>query len=104
MHDHQGRLGISLTMECTISSKPGKICFAFDCSAEYQGRSMKKHLPLGSELRNKIIGVLTRFREGKIAFTADVKTMYYQVQVIKDQQSFLKFLWWENHDIDRGPS
>ena len=26
--------------------------------------------------------------------------MYHQVQVPEDQQSFLKFLWWENHDID----
>ena len=26
--------------------------------------------------------------------------MYHQVQVPKDQQSFLRFLWWGNHDID----
>ena len=32
---------------------------------------------------------------------ADVAFMYYQVQVPEDQQSFLKFLWWENQDIDR---
>ena len=30
----------------------------------------------------------------------DVEAMYHQVQVPEDQQSFLKFLWWENHDID----
>ena len=26
--------------------------------------------------------------------------MYHQLLVPEDQQSFLKFLWWENHDID----
>ena len=29
--------------------------------------------------------------------------MYHQVQVPEDQQSFLKFLWWENHGIDTEP-
>ena len=33
---------------------------------------------------------------------ADVEAMYHQVQISEDQQSFLKFLWWENH-IDRKP-
>ena len=34
---------------------------------------------------------------------ADVEAMYYQVQVPEYQQSFLKFLWWENHDIEKEP-
>ena len=34
---------------------------------------------------------------------ADVETMYDQVQFLEDQQSYLKFLWWGNHDIYRGP-
>ena len=33
----------------------------------------------------------------------DVEAMYHQVQVPEDQQSFLKFLCWENHDIDTEP-
>ena len=75
----------------------------FDCSAEFQGRSINKELLSGPDLTNQIIGVLTRFREEKIAFMADVEAMYHHVQVPEDQQSFLKFLWWENHDIDRMP-
>ena len=34
---------------------------------------------------------------------ADVESMYYQVQVPKNQQTYLKFLWWENHDIECHP-
>ena len=34
---------------------------------------------------------------------ADVEAMYHQFQVPENHQSFLKFLWWENHDIDTEP-
>ena len=34
---------------------------------------------------------------------ADVEAMYHQVQVSEDKQSFLEFLWWENHNIDTEP-
>ena len=30
--------------------------------------------------------------------------MYYQLRVTEYQQSFIKFLWWENHNIDEEPS
>ena len=84
-------------------SKPSKICVMFDCSAEFQGKSINKELLSGPDLTNQITGILTRFCEEKIAFMADVEAMYHQVQVPEDQQSFLKFMWWENHDIDREP-
>ena len=84
-------------------SKPDKIPVVFDCSAEFQGRPINKELLSGPDLTNQIIGVLTRFREVKIAIIGDVEAMYHQVQVPEDQQSFLKFLWCHNHDIDREP-
>ena len=84
-------------------SKPGKICVVFDCSSEFQGRSINKELLSGPDLTNQIIDILTRFCEEKIAFMADIEAMYHQVQVPEDQQSFLKFMWWKNHVIDREP-
>ena len=33
----------------------------------------------------------------------DVEVKYHQVHVQEDQQSFLKFMWWENHDTDGEP-
>ena len=83
-------------------SKSGKICF--DCSVEFQERSINKELLSRPGLTDQIIGILTRFHEEKIAFMADVEVnMCHQVQVPEDQQSFLKFLWWENHDMNREP-
>ena len=35
---------------------------------------------------------------------ADIESMYYQVNVPECQQSFIKFLWWENHNIEEEPS
>ena len=81
-------------------SKPGKIRVVFDCSAEFQGRSINKELLSGPDSTNQVIGIWTRLREEEIMFMACVEAMYHQVQVQEDQQSFLKFLWWENHDID----
>ena len=34
---------------------------------------------------------------------ADVKSMYYQVMVPDNQQSFLKFLWWNNGNLLEEP-
>ena len=76
-----------------------KICFVFDCSAEFQENFINKELLSGPDLTNQIIGVLTRFCEEKITFMADVEAMYHHGQVSEDQQSFLKFLWWEGSII-----
>ena len=73
-------------------SKPGNIRVVFDCIAEFQGRSINRELLSGPDLTNQFIGIMTRFREKKIAFMADIEAMYHQVLVPDDQQIFLKFL------------
>ena len=35
---------------------------------------------------------------------ADIESIYYQGRVPEYQQSFIKFLWWENHNIEEEPS
>ena len=35
---------------------------------------------------------------------ADIESMYYQLRVTECQQTFIKFLWWENHNIEEEPS
>ena len=81
----------------------GKIRVVFDCSAEFDERSLNKELLIGPDLTNQIIEVLTRFRQNSIAFMADIEVMYYQVMVPEHQQTFRNFLWWNNHDIDEDP-
>ena len=62
-------------------SKPGKIRVVFDCSAEFDERSLNRELLTGPDLTNQIVGVLTRFQQNSIAFMADIEAMYYQVMV-----------------------
>ena len=47
-------------------SKPGKIRVVFDCSAEFQGKSINRELLSGPDLTNQVIGIMTRFREEKM--------------------------------------
>ena len=70
-------------------SKPDKIRVVFDCSAEFQGKSVNRELLSGPDLTNQVIGIMARFREEKIAFMADIESMYHQVLVPDDQQIFL---------------
>ena len=46
-HHHQGRTGISFTMKCATRSKPDKIRVIFDCSAEFQRKSINNELLSG---------------------------------------------------------
>lgn len=83
--------------------KPGSIRVVFDCSARYQGESLNGHLLQGPDLTNKLTGVLTRFREEKVAFMADIEKMFFQVKVPREDQNFLRFLWWPNGDLTQEP-
>ena len=56
----------------------------------------------GPDLTNQIIGVLIRFRQEPIAIMADIESMFYQVP--EKHQNFLRFLRWENNNLDCEPS
>ena len=86
-----------------LPSKPGKVTVAFDCSAEFQGKSINRELLSGPDLNNQIIGIMARFREEKIAFMADIEAMLHQVLVSDDQQILLKFLWQSTNNIIDEP-
>lgn len=64
---------------------------------------MNKELLQGSDLTNTLIGVLFRFHQGPIGFmTAIIEGMFHQVSVEKVDVSFLRFLWWQNGNINAG--
>ncbi|XP_028407542.1 uncharacterized protein LOC114530160 [Dendronephthya gigantea] len=85
--------------------KPKKIRVVFDCSSQYKGESLNQYLLQGPDLTNKLIGVLTRFRQESVAFTTDIEAMFYQVKVSKEYRDFLRFLWWpgDNPDTNQEP-
>ncbi|KAK7895263.1 hypothetical protein WMY93_020588 [Mugilogobius chulae] len=84
--------------------KPGKIRVVFDASAKYQDTSLNDHLLTGPDLTNTLVGVLCRFRKGSVAFTCDIERMFHQFHVTREDQDYLRFLWWEKGDLDTTPS
>ena len=74
--------------------KPGKIRVVFNCSAKYQGKCLNDLLLKGPDLTNSLLGVLTRFRQDRVAVMADIEAMFHQVRVPDPDCSFLRFLWW----------
>ena len=80
--------------------KPGKIRVVFDCSAKYQGKSLNDLLLNGPDLTNNLFGVLTRFRQERIALMADIELMFYQVRVSEADCSYLHFLWWPDGNLE----
>lgn len=84
--------------------KPDKIRVVFDCSAEYKGEALNKHLLQGPDLTNKLVGVLSRFRREPVAFMADIEAMFLQVHVTEHCRDLLRFLWWEDGDVNKEPT
>ncbi|XP_054868580.1 uncharacterized protein LOC129349422 [Amphiprion ocellaris] len=84
--------------------KPNKIRVVFDCSARFQNTSLNEHLLSGPDLTNTLVGVLCRFRKGQVAIMCDVERMFHQFHVASQDQDYLRFLWWEDGNMQRPPS
>ena len=84
--------------------KPEKLRVVFDCSAEFQGHSLNRHLLQGPDLTNSLIGVLCRFRKEPVAFACDIEGMFHQVHINEEHRDLLRFLWWDQGDITKEPN
>ena len=84
-------------------NKPGKVRIVFDCAASYQGVSLNDKVLQGPDLTSKLIGVLLRFRQDRIAVMADVESMFHQVKVNVHHRDYLRFLWWPNGLLSDEP-
>ncbi|PWA27943.1 hypothetical protein CCH79_00020810, partial [Gambusia affinis] len=82
--------------------KPGQIRVVFDSSAAYEGVSLNDVLLKGPDLNNTLIGVLLRFRRELVAVTADIRQMFYCFLVREDHRDYLRFLWYEDNNLDKN--
>ncbi|XP_054763530.2 uncharacterized protein LOC129270153 [Lytechinus pictus] len=78
-----------------------KLRVVFDCSAEYGGFCVNRELLQGPDLTNRLFGVLTRFRQDRVALMADIEGMFSQIRVPKDDRDLMRFLWWDQGDIQK---
>ena len=91
------------TFPVTNINKPGKVRLVNDAAARYGGTSLNDALLTGPDLLNSMIGVLLRFRVGKIAFCADVEEMFLRILVSEEDSDSLRFLWQDDVYSDCPP-
>ena len=78
-------------------NKPGKVRVVFDAVSKYDRVCLNDKLPTGPDLLNNLVGILMRFRSGKIGIMADVEQMFHQGGVCEEDRDSLRFLW---RDLD----
>ena len=78
-----------------------KLRVVCDCTAQYGGVSLNKQLLQGPDLTNSLVGVLTRFRQDKVALMSDIEGMFSQVIVPREDRDLLRLLWWDDGDIKK---
>ena len=74
-------------------NKPDKVRRVCNAAALYKDVCLDDKLLAGPDLLHRLIGTIFRFRERPIALTADIESMFLQVQVPDRDKSCLKFLW-----------
>ncbi|XP_028410467.1 uncharacterized protein LOC114533081 [Dendronephthya gigantea] len=87
----------------THPQKPEKVRIVFDCAAKFHNVSLNDQLLQGPDFTNSLVGVLMRFRQERVAVTADVEKMFHQVKVKPEDCNALRFLWWPEGDFSKQP-
>ena len=73
-------------------NKPEKVSQVCNAALKYKGVALNDLLMTGPDLLNNLIGVLMRFRQGRIALSADIEPMFLQVEVPEAEQRLFRFL------------
>lgn len=80
----------------------GKLCAVFNCTATFQSTSLNAELLQGPDFTSSLIGVLASgFRKEPVVLMADIKSIFHQVRVLREDPDLLRFLWWPNGDWDQ---
>ncbi len=83
--------------------KPEKLRVVFNCPIAYKGTSLNNQLLQGPDMTNRLIGVLLRWRQERVAIMADIEAMFYQVRVAPEDCDMLRYLWWPQGDLTKEP-
>ena len=79
-------------------NKPGKARRVCNAASTFRGISLNDNLLTGPDLLQNLIVLGFRFREQKLAITADIEAMFLQVKVPPEDCKVLRFLWRDNPD------
>ena len=74
-------------------NKPGNVRRVCNAGSMYKEICLNDMLLAGPDLLHGLIGAIFRFREEPIALTADIESMFLQVQIPEQDRSCLRFFW-----------
>lgn len=74
-------------------NKPSKVRLVWDAAATVGGTSLNSVLVKGPDLLSSLISVLLRFRQFKVAMSADIQEMFHQIRIKRDDQRYQMFMW-----------
>ena len=83
-----------------LNTNKSKIRVIFDCSSQNNGTSINESLLSGPDLTDQLVGVLTRFRVGRVGLMTLIQALFYQVKVPEKKRSFLIYLLWNEGNLD----
>ena len=78
-----------------IKKTTRKLRVMFDAAAPFHGRSLIDALLTGPALQTQLPQISVKFREGKIAFTADIEAMFSRIRLRSEDARYHRFLWRE---------
>ncbi|XP_062714275.1 uncharacterized protein LOC134291033 [Aedes albopictus] len=77
----------------TNPRKPGKVRIIWDAAAKASGVSLNDVLLKGPDLLTSLPGVLCRFRQREVAIAGDIREMYHQLKIRKEDCQAQRFLY-----------
>ncbi|XP_055633605.1 uncharacterized protein LOC129773952 [Toxorhynchites rutilus septentrionalis] len=80
--------------------KPEKVRLIWDAAAKVDGISLNSLLLSGPDLLVSLISVQFHFRQYPVAVSGDIKEMFHQTRVIKQDRSSQRFLFRNNTNVE----
>ena len=80
------------------NQEKNKTRLVMDSSAKHEGISLNDCLLQGPDVTNNLTGVIMRFRNNTVGFSADVECMFHAFRIPLQHQDALRFFWWSDND------
>ena len=87
---------IPISLVVNANKQPIKTRIVYDASAKYHHTSLNDHLLMGPNLLVDMLKPLMRMRMNRIAFTADVKSMFHRIKISPRDQQCQRIMWRES--------